>query len=260
MKRWLQLVIALSLLTVAASAQQESQAQPTPGRVAEVLDFKGAVTAQLPLGVASPVKRGETLVANTIVITGKNSSVVLLMLDGSQVLVKANSRLQLLLPDELHERSYLQMAIGQLIAKIKKRFADAPSFRMGTPSAVITVRGTEFDVDVNKKGETEIRVHQGVVEVTGVAPIGGLVNVEAGFGTRVRYGRQPEEPYSLTVSQIGNPNLFDNSVFGAAGMGGALSGPGSASASSEAGSQSAGPATGSPGSSTPRSASEIEQE
>ncbi len=203
-------LIALVLLAATANAQQQSEAQPAPSGVAQVLDFKGSVTAQVPLGVALPVRRGQILVAGTIILTAKNSSVVILLLDGSQVLVKENSRLQLQQPDELHGWSYLQMAIGELIAKVKKRFAETPPFRMGTPSAVITVRGTQFEVQVNKKGDTEISVHEGIVEVTGIPPIGGLVNVEAGFGTRVQFGHQPEAPYSLTISQFGNLGILAN--------------------------------------------------
>ena len=54
---------------------------------------------------------------------------------------------------------------GKILAQVQKRFGNAPSFRMGTPTAVITVRGTRFEVEVNKKNKTVVDVYEGVVAV-----------------------------------------------------------------------------------------------
>jgi hypothetical protein len=65
---------------------------------------------------------------------------------------------------------------------------------MGTPSAVIAVRGTRFDVEVNGRGLSEVDVFDGLVEVAGNGPVAGSVLVGPGFSTRVAPGKAPEPP------------------------------------------------------------------
>ena len=44
----------------------------------------------------------------------------------------------------------------------------SPAFQIGTPSAVISVRGTKFNVEVDRRGFTEVDVDEGVVELEAV--------------------------------------------------------------------------------------------
>lgn len=82
------------------------------------------------------------LEAESTIETGKGS-VLLNLQDGSEVLVKAHCRVVLKSP-EISKGLYLVLFIGNIIAKVEKRLGNAPAFRMGTPSAVITARGTIF--------------------------------------------------------------------------------------------------------------------
>jgi hypothetical protein len=61
-----------------------------------------------------------------------------------------------------------------------------------TPSAVLAVRGTEYGLRVDKKGDTHVVVFEGVVEVSD--PDGGWepLRIEAGQESRIRFGRSPE--------------------------------------------------------------------
>jgi hypothetical protein len=65
---------------------------------------------------------------------------------------------------------------------------------MGTPSAVIAVRGTRFDVEVNRNGVSEIDVFEGLVEVASAKLPGVSVLVSPGMSTRVGVGTAPETP------------------------------------------------------------------
>lgn len=95
----------------------------------------------------------------------------------------------------------LELFIGQIIVKVKKRMGETPSFRMGTPSAVITVRGTRFLVEVNKKLKTYVSVFEGIVEVEGIAPGSRAVLIRPGFISGVDQNRSPEDPRESNPSE-----------------------------------------------------------
>jgi ferric-dicitrate binding protein FerR (iron transport regulator) len=86
--------------------------------------------------------------------------------------------------------------MGKINAKVQKRLGNAPSFRMGTPTAVITVRGTRFSVDVDKKQRTHVEVYEGLVEVAGFFH-GAPVMLRPGFSTGVEQNRDPEQPHGM---------------------------------------------------------------
>jgi hypothetical protein len=65
---------------------------------------------------------------------------------------------------------------------------------MGTPSAVITVRGTRFSVEVTKKRKTYVEVFEGLVDMAGMVEGSPHVLIKPGFSTGVELDRPPEEP------------------------------------------------------------------
>jgi len=85
------------------------------------------------------------------------------------------------------------LLLGRIRALIYKRTGGVP-FELGTPSAVIAVRGTQFDVEVNPHKVTEVDVVDGLVEVYGRNATGGSVLLEPGFSTRVGMDSAPEQP------------------------------------------------------------------
>src|SRR5262249_29569985 len=113
--------------------------------------------------------------------------------DGSEVLVRSHTRLLLQQPSII-DPSYFQLLLGRIRALIKKRTGGTAPFELGTPSAVIAVRGTQFDVEVNQRNVTEVDVADGLVEVYGRGPSRGSVLVEPGFSTRVGIDTDPEQP------------------------------------------------------------------
>lgn len=196
----IQLCLLAALLVPLAAAQMPQPATVNvPAGSALVLDVKGDVTFTPPQGAASAVQRGMILPAETAVATDKGR-VVLLLSDGSQILVKPKTRLTLKSPAS-GDGNFLQMFLGEILANIKKRLGETSPFRMGTPSAVITVRGTRFSVRVDKKGRTIVEVLEGIVEVEGLGEKPRAVLVRPGYRTQVDPGRQPQTPE--LIDQLG---------------------------------------------------------
>lgn len=196
----IQIVLAITLVTpVAALQKPEPQQLTMPPGSALVAEVKGKVSVTPPQGAAAPAQRGMALPAETNIETAKGS-IILLLADGSQVLVKSKTRLVLKSPAS-SEGHFLQIFLGEILANIKKRLGETPPFRLGTPSAVITVRGTRFSVQVDKKGRTTVQVFEGVVEVEGLAEKPRTVLVEPGYQTEVDPGKQPQTPQE--INQLG---------------------------------------------------------
>jgi len=187
--------IGIMLLFVLAAAIGQNP-EPTALSVgsASIAELKGDVTLHSPQGDVVNAQRGTVLPPDTKIDTVKGS-VLLDLQDGSQVLVKSNSHVILRSPTQ--ERGYwLELLLGKIIAKIQKRLGNTPSFRMGTPTAVITVRGTRFSVEVSKKLKTSVSVFEGMVEVGGFGQ-GSPVMLQPGFSTGVDQNRNPEAPHSM---------------------------------------------------------------
>lgn len=194
MKIQLAFRISLLLLVCTIAAAQEPQAAPAqaPYAGATISEFKGKVSIQLPGKSFHAPNRGEVLPAETQINTG-DGRLLLRLSDGSDLLVRPNTRLVLKQP-ETNGWRYLQLLVGRVRAEIQKRLGSSPGFQIGTPSAVISVRGTRFEVEVNRQGLTEVDVHEGVVQLDSVKGLGESVLIRAGFSSRVGFESGPESP------------------------------------------------------------------
>jgi len=186
----------LLLLGFCMGAQQSFQQQQAslPVGNAKIADLKGEVLLHSPKGEVLTAQRSLVLETESTIETGKGS-VLLNMEDGSEVLVKPHSRVVLKSPD-ISRGLCLELFIGNIIAKVQKRIGNTPSFRIGTPSAVITIRGTRFSVEVTKKKSTYVQVFEGVVEVQGLLAGSAPVLVRPDFSTEVEENRGAQEPRS----------------------------------------------------------------
>ncbi len=182
-------------LCLSAAQGQVSTPEPSPAPFAGAVisEWKGQVHVQLPeTNVAAP-KRGQVLPAGTVIETGEGRLVLVLRADESEILVQPHTRLVVTEPAPGNWNA-LEILLGRVRAYIRKRTGGAPSFQMGTPSAVIAVRGTRFDVEVNGHGVSEVDVFDGLVEVAATTSPGTSVLVSPGFSTRVALGTPPEPP------------------------------------------------------------------
>ena len=218
---------AAAVLCLAAAAAQSAQTQAASGPYAGALvsEWTGKVKLQLPgMGQSAP-GRGEKLPAGTLIDT-RDGMMVLVLEDESEILLRPRTKLVVREPGP-GELSYFQLLLGRIRASIRKRTGGAPPFQMGTPSAVIAVRGTRFDVDVNRRHITEVDVYEGLVEVDALGLPGGSVMVRPGFSTRVAPGFAPQQPVPSNRIPPGAQNLdeslnaeFQREKAGALGQGG----------------------------------------
>lgn len=179
-----------------SAAAQQQLTSPTPVTVtmagATIAEWKGNIRLSLPGEEPSSPLRGEQLPPGTILDTG-GGRLLLRLSDGSEVLLREHTRLQLEQPS-LTNPSYFQLLLGRIRALINKRTGGGIPFELGTPSAVIAVRGTEFEVEVDRRTVTEVDVVDGMVEVSGRNAAEGSVLVEPGFSTRIALNSGPEPP------------------------------------------------------------------
>lgn len=187
---------ALMVIFVLVGATGQNP-EPTalPVGSATIAEVKGEVTLHSGQGEVLSAEHGMSLAPETKIDIGKGS-LLLDLQDGSEILVKSNSHVVIKSPDQ--DKGYwLELLLGKINAKVQKRLGNAPSFRMGTPTAVITVRGTRFVVDVNKKQRTSVEVFEGLVEVSGFLQ-GAPVLLRPGFSTGVDLNRDPEQPHGMS--------------------------------------------------------------
>src|SRR5438309_1428349 len=202
-------IIGLALCCACAAAQ-ETTAVSVPYAGATISDFKGKVSIQLPSQAFSAPVRGESLPPDTTVSTD-DGRLLLKLSDGSDVLVRAHTKLLLKQP-ETSGWKYFQLLIGRVRTQIQKRMGGSPAFQIGTPSAVISVRGTKFDIEVDRRGFTEVDVDEGVVELEAVTGRGQSVMITAGFSSRVGMEGGPEVPRPTQDlrPQLDRPSRRDN--------------------------------------------------
>jgi hypothetical protein len=192
-KNQLAVLGVLFFSTFLASGQEPA---PTvvkaPFAGATISDFKGKVAIRLPGQALAAPLRGETLPPETEVNTD-DGNLLLRLADGSDVLVRSHTKLTVKQPETSGWR-YLQLLIGRIHTQIQKHLGSTPPVQIGTPSAVISVRGTRFDVEVDRRGFTEVDVDEGIVELDSANGRGSAVLVTAGFSSRVGMESGPEVP------------------------------------------------------------------
>src|SRR5467141_3970826 len=205
-------------ISAGMSAAQEQQTGSAPATAAiagaTIAEWKGDIRLNLPGQLPSNPLRGEQLPPGTILDTG-SGRLLLRLSDGSEVIVRAHTKLLVQQPS-LTDPSYFQLLLGRIRALINKRTGGAVPFELGTPSAVIAVRGTQFDVEVNPGNVTEVDVVDGLVEVYGRNAAGGSVLLEPGFSTRVGMDSGPEqpEPTNEMRPEVERPEPGENEMSG----------------------------------------------
>jgi hypothetical protein len=180
--------IAGALVTPVAEAQQASVTSSSGP--AEILRGDEARWA--------PLDQVRELRAHDLIRTGTGGTARLTFDDGSLVVLSSASLLRL---DEAGKREgrarvLLRLLGGQVRVIASKTYPAEGRFEVETPTAVVSVRGTEFIVTYNTdSAETDVVCVAGTVEVLGVLGVlGRPVVLEQGMGTTVRKGAFPAAP------------------------------------------------------------------
>jgi ferric-dicitrate binding protein FerR (iron transport regulator) len=149
-----------------------------------------------PLASAQPVQVGDE------VRTGPDAQLILEVPDGSYMVVSENSKL--IVEDfwSGNLRSLMNLMVGQVRFYVQRLGGRPNPYRVTTPTALIAVRGTTFDVIVDEAQNAEVRCLEGRVAVETVGLPNREVILEPGRKTLVRPGEYPLPPVSNEAELI----------------------------------------------------------
>jgi ferric-dicitrate binding protein FerR (iron transport regulator) len=151
-----------------------------------------------PLTASQPVQVGDE------VRTGPDAQLILEVPDGSYMVVSENSKLVVEDFWSGDLRSLMNLMVGRVRFYIQ-RFGGRPNpYRVTTPTALIAVRGTTFDVIVDEAQMAEVRCLEGRVAVEAVGLPNREVILEPGRKTLVRPGEYPLPPVANEAELIKN--------------------------------------------------------
>lgn len=153
-------------------------------------------------GASAPAP-GSTVAEGTTLLTGSDGNLVVRLIDGSVLRLRAGSELRLRdsrrYPGAKFERSSVQLRDGRIEVNAPRATGGRPGFRVDTPQGVLAVRGTEFRVAVEPASRrTWGEVLDGVVSVDGAA--GSRQQLNAGFGARIDAAGQVTPPAPLLAA------------------------------------------------------------
>src|SRR5580658_10855256 len=126
---------------------------------------------------------GNELTPGVRVDTRGGGRIVIELTDGSMIVVKPES--VIVIKDfraAVSLRELFEIVLGSVRVKIN-HFGGRPNpYRINSPTASIAVRGTDFNITVDSRGDTQVMVYEGAVEVTSLLDPAQSVVIEAGRG------------------------------------------------------------------------------
>ena len=158
--------------------------------LATVKEVKGRVEFKASGGAWAPAAAGTALNKDTLVSTGFNSQAVV-SLGGSTLTIKPLTRLTLedIALREGNETVSLFLLAGRVRAEVRPPVGGKTDFKVKSPTATASVRGTVFDFD-----SVNLEVSEGLVSFAGASG-GPVVQVARGETSYV------DDNGSTTVSQ-----------------------------------------------------------
>ena len=172
------LFILCAALAGAASAQD-----------ARILALSGEVQVRAEgQGNFVPAKAGGALLFGDSVRTGAGAVAHISLQSGPIVLIREKSAMTL---QGNPRKTTLSFTLGEFLIGIKQRLAARSAFRVRTPSAVCSVRGTLFWGKTDEKKTTTYAGFENEVMITAQ---GRAVTLKPGQTLSVPYGKPPEEP------------------------------------------------------------------
>jgi hypothetical protein len=162
------------------AAEYAAKAKTVQGRVSVERDLQ-------PLALVE----GDTVKVQETIVTGKDGHAIFQVSDGSTFEMFPNAKL-IFRKTPGNWRDLLEVMLGRVRVQIE-HFGNTPNpNKVWTPTAVISVRGTIFDIDVNSEDEsTLVTVEEGIVDV-GHALLGSNVKRTLRVGESIRvYRDQP---------------------------------------------------------------------
>ena len=150
---------------------------------AQVIKMAGRVSIERG-GELWAVSNGQAVEAGQIIVTGVDGAAQLGLPDGSQVEIFPNSRV-IYRANHFNLRDFLDLYLGKIRLQIQHILPGETPLRVTSPTAVISVRGTVFEVEVDAAQDTTVSVDSGAVSVRHRLMPGQEVMVERGQSLRV---------------------------------------------------------------------------
>jgi ferric-dicitrate binding protein FerR (iron transport regulator) len=190
-------LLLFAVVSVVCPAQDLSA---TPDSAAKVISITGQVSI---LKDSNPwaLQLGSTVQLKQMIVTGPDGFAVLQVSDGSTFEVYPNSKVTFRNnPSEW--KDLLDLWIGRVKVHIQKLSGGAPNHqRVTSPTAVISVRGTIFDVVADDEDMTLVTVEEGLVGVQHrYLPVNNGKLISPGEYIRV-YKNQPLAEKSIDKGQ-----------------------------------------------------------
>jgi hypothetical protein len=185
--------LLVSAVTLFASINARSQTLAS----ARILSSEGPVEIHRPSqakGMLTKItyRADDELFAGDVIKTFKDGRLVLGLLDGSQAIIGEQTVLEIM-DTSKSPRTIFNVLRGRTRVRIEKVGGRPNPYRVNTPTTVIAVRGTVFDVIVTEK-ETQVFVHEGQVAVSNFARPEVMILLSPGQRTRVQQTQPPESP------------------------------------------------------------------
>ena len=189
------LVLLMLLVPAALSAQGTVRVSSLYGPV----EWKTASSrAFAPLAPST-----QTVQVGDELRTGPGGTVMLEMPDGSYMVVSENTTLAIQDFWSSNLRSIVNVMVGKVRFYIQRLGGRPNPYRVMTPTALIAVRGTTFEVTADEANVVEVRCFEGRVAVESVGLSDREVILEEGRKTLVRPGEYPLTP-------VGNDDVVES--------------------------------------------------
>jgi hypothetical protein len=142
-----------------------------------------------------PIEKDTILKGSDEISCDPDGAITIAFGDNSTVVVRNTTQLKIgsFFTEGGTVRTEILLKQGELAAKVNKSEATKSDFKIKSPTATISVRGTTFSVFADPVGKASITtVQQGVVEVDPVKP--GLPTVDVSAGKQVEVTATAESP------------------------------------------------------------------
>lgn len=173
------------------------KSEPVAGNVTFVQgDAKARIGGQ---GDWINLKIGDLIPPKSQLKTGDESALEVAYEDGSAFLLRSNSDIGVMNSQKTVTSDMLRdlfLNIGRVISNVREATGKASRYRVHTPGAIASVRGTDFRVAVDELEKTYTEVMENRVSVSAADKI---VELAGGEGTMVKKGEPPLPPRKLSA-------------------------------------------------------------
>ena len=132
--------------------------------------------------------------------TSEDGKAAVIYGDAIQTRINATSTVTIAQSEESEQPDSMGLDVGEMFTDMNRELAgENAQFKINTPSGVVAVRGTQFNVKVDTEGKSIINVLDGVVAVFNEL---GEVLAEAGKATEMLKGIIPANPFDFNIEDF----------------------------------------------------------